>query len=54
MINFQSIYYDAAKMLPEEMGHIQDLLVEKELRIHITSEELEVLRQETDATPSLK
>ncbi|KAK9508708.1 hypothetical protein O3M35_006200 [Rhynocoris fuscipes] len=39
------LYYEAAKMLPEDLPQIQDLLVEKELRLHITPEELEILRE---------
>uniref|UniRef100_T1HR85 Protein NRDE2 homolog n=1 Tax=Rhodnius prolixus TaxID=13249 RepID=T1HR85_RHOPR len=40
------LYYEAAKMLPEDLAQIQDLLVEKELRLHITPEELEILRED--------
>ncbi|XP_066901911.1 nuclear exosome regulator NRDE2 isoform X2 [Halyomorpha halys] len=39
------LYYEAAKILPEDLPEIQDLLVEKELRLHTTPEELEILRE---------
>lgn len=41
------LYYEAAKILPGDLPEIQDLLVEKELRLHITPEELEILREGT-------
>lgn len=42
--NFQALYLDAVKFLPEELPEVQDLLIEKELRLHTTPEEIEVLR----------
>ncbi|XP_046689261.1 nuclear exosome regulator NRDE2 isoform X2 [Homalodisca vitripennis] len=40
----KAFYMDAVKFLPEELSEIQDLLIEKELRLHTTPEELEILR----------
>ncbi|XP_050422096.1 nuclear exosome regulator NRDE2 [Adelges cooleyi] len=40
------IYLEAAFYLPEELTNICDILVEKQLRIHITHEELLVLRED--------
>ncbi|XP_025408410.1 protein NRDE2 homolog [Sipha flava] len=40
------LYMEAAFYLPEELSNICDILVEKELRIHITQEELLVLRED--------
>lgn len=37
---------EAAFYLPEELTNICDILVEKELRIHIMPEELEILRED--------
>lgn len=42
---FQALYLDAVKFLPEELPEVQDLLIEKELRLHTTPEEIEVLRE---------
>ncbi|CAB0003765.1 unnamed protein product, partial [Nesidiocoris tenuis] len=39
------LYYEAANQVPKLMAEIQDLLTEKELRIHVTPEELEILRE---------
>ncbi|KAL1506233.1 hypothetical protein ABEB36_005630 [Hypothenemus hampei] len=41
---FKPLYMDAAIYIPAELGPIQDLLIEKELRLHLTPEELDVLR----------
>ncbi|XP_054262379.1 nuclear exosome regulator NRDE2 isoform X2 [Macrosteles quadrilineatus] len=41
---FKALYIDAVKFLPEELPEVQDLLIEKELRLHTTPEELEILR----------
>lgn len=35
---------DIVQVLPTQLAQIQDLLVEKELRLHVTPEELEILR----------
>nr|CAD7451814.1 unnamed protein product [Timema tahoe] len=43
----KALYLDAVKLLPEELPHIQDLLIEKELRLHVTPEELDILRSDT-------
>lgn len=40
----KSLYIDAAVYIPEDLALIQDLLIEKQLRIHVTPEELDVLR----------
>lgn len=42
----QFLYMEAAFYLPEELTNICDILVEKELRIHITQEELLLLRED--------
>lgn len=42
----QFLYMEAAFYLPEELTNICDILVEKQLRIHITQEELLVLRED--------
>jgi hypothetical protein len=41
----RSLYLQGASLLPEELGNIQDLIVEKELRLHVAPEELEILRK---------
>ncbi|XP_039281591.1 uncharacterized protein LOC111046215 [Nilaparvata lugens] len=43
----KAIYMDAVQLLPENLQEIQDLLIEKELRLHSLLDELEILR--TDA-----
>ncbi|XP_044733278.1 uncharacterized protein LOC123295883 [Chrysoperla carnea] len=40
---FKPLYMDAAVYIPTELPQIQDLITEKNLRIHITPEELQVL-----------
>ncbi|XP_044761103.1 nuclear exosome regulator NRDE2 [Coccinella septempunctata] len=40
----KALYIDAAIYIPAELGQIQDLIIEKQLRLHITPEELDVLR----------
>lgn len=40
----KSLYIDAAIYIPAELAQIQDLLIEKQLRLHITPEELDILR----------
>ncbi|XP_059485224.1 nuclear exosome regulator NRDE2 [Neocloeon triangulifer] len=42
----KAIYMQGARLLPEESANIQDLVVEKELRLHIAPEELELLKGE--------
>lgn len=37
---------DIVQVLPTQLEQVQDLLVEKELRLHVTPEELEILRVE--------
>jgi hypothetical protein len=44
---FQALYIDAAKHIPEELSQVQDLIIEKELRLHVTPEELDILRGES-------
>jgi hypothetical protein len=44
--SIQALYIDAAKFIPEELPQIQDLIIEKELRLHVTPEELDILRAE--------
>lgn len=40
----KALYIDAAIYIPGELAQIQDLIIEKELRIHVTPEELDILR----------
>lgn len=35
---------ETAHVLLGEVSHIQDLMVEKEMRIHITQDEIDILR----------
>lgn len=35
---------DAAIYIPAELAQIQDLIIEKQLRLHVTPEELDILR----------
>lgn len=35
---------EAAHALPDQVPQIQDLMIEKEIRIHITQDEIEILR----------
>lgn len=41
---FQALYIDAAIYIPAELPQIQDLLIEKQLRLHVTPEELNIMR----------
>ncbi|KRT80090.1 hypothetical protein AMK59_7777, partial [Oryctes borbonicus] len=41
----KSLYIDAAIYIPAELPTIQDLLIEKRLRLHVTPEELDIMRQ---------
>lgn len=43
---FQALYIDAAIYIPAELPQIQDLIIEKQLRLHVTPEELDVLRNQ--------
>ena len=43
-ISLQALYMDIVQVLPAQLTQVQDLLVEKELRLHVTPEELEILR----------
>lgn len=36
---------DAAIYIPAELAQIQDLIIEKQLRLHVTPEELDILRE---------
>ncbi|CAG9815549.1 unnamed protein product [Phaedon cochleariae] len=40
----KSLYIDAAIYIPAELSQIQDLIIEKQLRLHVTPEELDILR----------
>nr|XP_022910843.1 protein NRDE2 homolog [Onthophagus taurus]XP_022910844.1 protein NRDE2 homolog [Onthophagus taurus] len=40
----KALYIDAAVYIPAELPQIQDLLIEKQLRLHVTPEELDILR----------
>lgn len=37
---------DGAIHLPQELSQIQDLIIEKQLRVHAMPEELEILRED--------
>lgn len=43
----KALYMDIVQVLPTQLAQVQDLLVEKELRLHVTPEELEILRVDT-------
>lgn len=43
----KSLYLDGAVFVPQELTQIQDLIIEKQLRIYALPEELEILRKET-------
>lgn len=38
---------DGTVYLPQELAHIQDLIIEKQLRIYAAPEELEILRDDS-------
>lgn len=40
----QALYLDGSVYVPQELSHIQDLIIEKQLRIYALPEELEILR----------
>lgn len=40
----RSIYIDAAEVAPQILTQVQDVIREKELRMHVTPEELDILR----------
>ncbi|CAL7937139.1 unnamed protein product [Xylocopa violacea] len=40
----RSIYIDAAEVAPQVLTQVQDVIREKELRMHVTPEELDILR----------
>lgn len=40
----QALYLDGTICVPQELAHIQDLIIEKQLRIYAMPEELEILR----------
>ncbi|KAJ8965402.1 hypothetical protein NQ314_004154 [Rhamnusium bicolor] len=40
----KALYIDAAIYIPAELSQIQDLIIEKQLRLHVTPEELDILR----------
>ncbi|XP_067013545.2 nuclear exosome regulator NRDE2 [Anabrus simplex] len=40
------LYVEATKLLPAKLPELQDLLMEKELRVHVTPEELDILRSD--------
>lgn len=43
----KSLYLDGAVFVPQELTQIQDLIIEKQLRIYALPEELEILRKDT-------
>lgn len=42
----KALYMDGCVYVPQEAAHLQDLLIEKQLRIYALPEELEILREE--------
>lgn len=42
----KSLYLDGATYVPQELAHLQDLIIEKQLRIYALPEELEILRDQ--------
>lgn len=40
----QALYLDGTVYVPQELAHLQDLIIEKQLRIYAMPEELEILR----------
>lgn len=42
--SFQALYLDGTVYVPQELAHLQDLIIEKQLRIYAMPEELEILR----------
>ncbi|XP_063706723.1 nuclear exosome regulator NRDE2 [Culicoides brevitarsis] len=42
----KSLYLDGAFFYPEELSHLLDLILEKQIRIHAIPEELEILRKD--------
>lgn len=41
----KALYLDGATYVPQELPHLQDLIIEKQLRIYALPEELEILRE---------
>ncbi|XP_063226950.1 nuclear exosome regulator NRDE2 [Bacillus rossius redtenbacheri] len=46
----KALYVEGLALLPAELGQVQDLLVEKELRLHILPEEVDILRKDSVTT----
>lgn len=42
----KALYLDGATYVPQELSHLQDLIIEKQLRIYALPEELEILRDQ--------
>ncbi|XP_004527132.1 protein NRDE2 homolog [Ceratitis capitata] len=42
----KALYLDGATHVPQELSHLQDLIIEKQLRIYALPEELEILREQ--------
>lgn len=40
----QALYLDGTVYVPQELAHLQDLMIEKHLRLFAMPEELEILR----------
>ena len=45
-LSFQVLYMDEIQYLPDELQDIVDLMTEKEIRLHVPLEEVELLLQE--------
>ncbi|XP_030378567.1 uncharacterized protein LOC115627135 [Scaptodrosophila lebanonensis] len=41
----KALYMDGATYVPQELGHLQDVMVEKQIRLYAIPEELDVLRE---------
>ncbi|SPP78694.1 nuclear exosome regulator NRDE2 [Drosophila guanche] len=45
----KALYMDGAMYVPQELGHLQDVMIEKQLRIYAMIEELDILRDSQHA-----
>lgn len=46
--HLQALYLDGTICVPQQLPHLQDLIIEKHLRIYAMPEELEILRNFED------
>lgn len=47
-VDLQALYLDGTVYVPQELPYLQDLIIEKQLRIYAMPEELEILRNFDD------